>query len=52
MFARMKEDIRCIMEQDPAARSIFEVIITYSGLHAVWFHRVTPIFPKNSGISR
>ena len=30
MFARMKEDIRCIMEQDPAARSIFEVIITYA----------------------
>ncbi len=44
MFARMKEDIRCIMEQDPAARSVFEVIITYSGLHAVWFHRIAHWF--------
>lgn len=47
MFARMKEDIRCIMEQDPAARSVFEVIITYSGLHAVWFHRIAHWFFKH-----
>lgn len=36
----MKEDIRCIFEQDPAARSVFEVVLTYSGLHAIWAHRV------------
>lgn len=36
----MREDIRCIFEQDPAARSRIEVILTYSGLHAVWFHRL------------
>ena len=34
MFRRMKEDVRCIFEQDPAARSTFEVVLTYSGLHA------------------
>src|SRR5699024_7509844 len=36
----MKEDIRCIFEQDPAARSTFEVVLTYSGLHAIWAHRI------------
>ncbi|WP_189655319.1 serine O-acetyltransferase [Bacillus sp. HNG] len=36
----MKEDIEVVFEQDPAARSHFEVILTYSGLHAIWAHRV------------
>ncbi len=40
MFQIMKEDIRCIFEQDPAARSSLEVILTYSGLHAIWSHRI------------
>ncbi len=40
MFQRMKEDVRCIFEQDPAARTIFEVVLTYSGLHALWSHRI------------
>lgn len=40
MFARMKEDIEVVFEQDPAARSYLEVVLTYSGLHAVWSHRV------------
>jgi serine O-acetyltransferase len=40
MFARMKEDIEVVFEQDPAARSYLEVILTYSGLHAVWSHRI------------
>ncbi|MDR4888472.1 serine O-acetyltransferase [Fredinandcohnia sp. QZ13] len=40
MFRRMKEDIEVVFEQDPAARSHVEVILTYSGLHAIWAHRV------------
>jgi len=40
MFSRMKEDIDVVFEQDPAARSMVEVVLTYSGLHAVWSHRV------------
>ncbi|GGE83984.1 serine O-acetyltransferase [Priestia taiwanensis] len=40
MFKRMKEDIQVIFEQDPAARSYIEVILTYSGLHAIWAHRI------------
>ncbi|MCG7343323.1 serine O-acetyltransferase [Sporosarcina sp. ACRSL] len=48
MFRRMKEDIQCIFEQDPAARSTFEVVLTYSGLHAVWAHRVAhALYKKN-----
>lgn len=48
MFKRMKEDIRCIFEQDPAARSTIEVVLTYSGLHAIWFHRVAHAFYKRN----
>ncbi|GIO39773.1 MULTISPECIES: serine O-acetyltransferase [Paenibacillus] len=40
MFKRMKSDIRAVFENDPAARSRFEVIFTYSGLHAIWSHRI------------
>lgn len=44
MFKRMRADIEAVFENDPAARSIFEVIFTYSGLHAVWSHRVAHWF--------
>jgi len=44
----MKEDIRCIFDQDPAARSTFEVVLTYSGLHAVWAHRIAHAFYKKN----
>ncbi|MFF6017004.1 serine O-acetyltransferase EpsC [Lysinibacillus fusiformis] len=40
----MKEDVETIFENDPAARSVFEVILTYSGLHATWAHRVAHWF--------
>jgi serine O-acetyltransferase len=46
MFKRMKEDIEVVFEQDPAARSYLEVILTYSGLHAIWAHRVAHFFFK------
>ncbi|WP_370875184.1 serine O-acetyltransferase [Metabacillus malikii] len=36
----MKEDVDVVFDQDPAARSYFEVVLTYSGLHAIWAHRV------------
>ncbi|AXI01373.1 serine O-acetyltransferase [Sporosarcina sp. PTS2304] len=48
MFKRMKEDIRCIFDQDPAARSTIEVVLTYSGLHAIWLHRVAHAFYKRN----
>ncbi len=46
MFKRMKEDIEVVFEQDPAARNYIEVILTYSGLHAIWSHRVAHWFYK------
>lgn len=44
---RMNEDIKVVFEQDPAARSSLEVILTYSGLHAIWFHRLAHKLYKN-----
>jgi serine O-acetyltransferase len=40
----MREDIATIFENDPAARSVLEVIFTYSGLHALWSHRIAHWF--------
>lgn len=40
MFKKLREDIDVIFDQDPAARNYFEVMLTYSGLHAVWAHRI------------
>lgn len=39
MFARLREDIRVVFERDPAARSAWEVLVCYPGLHAQWFYR-------------
>ena len=39
MFARIRTDIQCILERDPAARTTWEVVTCYPGLHAVWLHR-------------
>lgn len=39
-FKRIREDMDVIFEQDPAARTYLEVFLTYSGLHAIWFHRI------------
>ncbi|MCP3742222.1 serine O-acetyltransferase [Rossellomorea sp. BNER] len=46
MLSTFKEDIEAVFEQDPAARSYFEVILTYSGLHAIWSHRIAHGFYK------
>lgn len=39
MFSRLREDIACIRERDPAARSSWEVLTCYPGLHALVMHR-------------
>jgi serine O-acetyltransferase len=39
MFTRLREDIATIRERDPAARSAWEVLTCYPGLHALIFHR-------------
>lgn len=40
-ISRIKRDIAAVIERDPAARSWLEVILVYSGLHAIWIHRIT-----------
>ncbi|NLM51749.1 MAG: serine O-acetyltransferase [Firmicutes bacterium] len=40
MLRTLKKDIEAVFERDPAARSVLEVILCYSGLHAVWLHRL------------
>ncbi len=39
MFTRLRSDIQCILERDPAARSRWEVLTCYPGLHALVLHR-------------
>lgn len=46
IFKLMKEDMDVVFEQDPAARNYFEVFLTYSGLHAIWWHRIAHRFYK------
>lgn len=46
MFKMMKEDIEVVFDQDPSARSSLEVVLTYSGLHAIWSHRLAHGFYK------
>ncbi len=39
MFTRLRSDIQCILDRDPAARSTWEVLTCYPGLHALVLHR-------------
>lgn len=39
MFARFREDIACVFERDPAARTTWEVLTCYPGFHALTLHR-------------
>ncbi|MDV2582693.1 serine O-acetyltransferase [Alkalibacillus haloalkaliphilus] len=45
-FKLLKDDVDVVFDQDPAARSRIEVILTYAGVHAVWSHRVAHGFHK------
>jgi serine O-acetyltransferase len=40
MFKTIREDIKTVFEKDPAARSWWDVLFCYTGLHAVWMHRI------------
>ena len=40
LFARLREDIDCVFQRDPAARTRLEVLSTYPGVHAILFHRI------------
>ncbi len=40
MFGRLRRDIQAVFDRDPAAKSVFEVLLCYPGLHAILIHRV------------
>lgn len=40
MTSKLKEDVRTVFAKDPAAKTIWEVLCCYPGLHAIWLHRV------------
>ncbi|MCM3570044.1 serine O-acetyltransferase [Neobacillus mesonae] len=46
MFRMLMEDVDVVFDQDPAARTKLEVVLTYSGLHAIWAHRFAHSFYK------
>ena len=45
-FKNLREDIKAAKANDPAARNGFEVLLTYSGVHALSWHRVAHFFHK------
>lgn len=50
LLALMKEDLQAARAQDPAARSDLEVAIAYSGIHAMWSHRIAhELWKKKAG---
>ena len=40
-FRTVEQDINSVFERDPAARSSLEILLCYSGLHAIWGHRIS-----------
>ena len=47
IFKSLRDDIRSIMERDPAARSTIEVLLAYPGLHALIAYRIANFLWKN-----
>jgi len=41
VVSRLREDVAAARRRDPAARSTAEVVLAYSGMHAIWGYRLT-----------
>jgi serine O-acetyltransferase len=52
LVARLREDLETVRRRDPAARGRLETALVYSGLHAVWAHRVTSRLWRAEGAPR
>lgn len=48
MLNRIKEEINCVFDRDPAAQTVFEVITTYPGFHAMMIHRLANLCWKKN----
>lgn len=44
MLSTLKQDINAARTRDPAARTTLEIVVCYSGLHALWGYRVAHFF--------
>ncbi len=44
MFKQLREDIACVKDRDPAARSAIEILLLYPGLKAIRLHRIANKF--------
>src|SRR5215216_920030 len=40
MFKTIHDDVQSVLDRDPAARNVLEVLLCYPGLHAIWAHRL------------
>lgn len=40
MLEMLRQDIQCVYNRDPAARSTLEILLSYPDLHAIWGHRI------------
>ena len=48
-ISRLREDIAAVRKRDPAARSTAEIVLGYSGMHALWAHRVAHAWWRHRG---
>ena len=46
MFKNLRADIKAAKLNDPAARNWFEILLTYSGVHALYWYRIAHFFHK------
>ena len=49
-FSTLRKDIRVVFERDPAAKSVWEVVLCYPGLHAIWAHRLSHALYKRGWV--
>jgi serine O-acetyltransferase len=47
MFKTIRDDVQSVLDRDPAARNVLEVLLCYPGLHAIWGHRLSHRLWKN-----
>lgn len=54
MLATLRRDIQAVLDRDPAARSAWEIVLLYPGLHALWLHRLAHALWRNGfkGVAR
>jgi serine O-acetyltransferase len=50
MFQHLKDDVQAVVERDPAARSKFEVLLCYPGVHALIMHRAANWLWQRGGL--